>query len=138
MRPAAVAKAADALVSGAVMGLKLQPFEAHIPYLLQFKIDMNLYGMSHLLCRVVSFRRDPPQQARTRAAPGWQHEVTRATRLLASGEQPSQAARFPAELPLHLQTLCKTSQCFFAQAPHCLQFLLDVYERAQSSHALLS
>lgn len=60
------------------MGLRLQPFEAHIPYLLQFKIDMNLYGMSHLLCRAVQFRGELPLQLRTQAPPGWRHELTQA------------------------------------------------------------
>lgn len=95
LRPAAVAKAADALVSGAVMGLKLQPFEAHIPYLLQFKIDMNLYGMSHLLCRAVFFRRDPPQDAPPAAPHGWRHRVTQTSQRYGSqsAQGPSSSVR---------------------------------------------
>jgi hypothetical protein len=55
------------------MGLKLQPYEAHIPYLLQFKIDMNIYGMGHLVCRAVHFRRDPPKDTPPQISPGWNH-----------------------------------------------------------------
>jgi hypothetical protein len=88
-----VAKAADAIVSGAVMGLKLQPFEAHIPYLLQFKIDMNLYGMSHVLCSSVQFRREPPGHASAGAPPGWAHTMTQQPRSSNSGEQASAAVR---------------------------------------------
>jgi len=31
--------------SGAIMGTHFQPFEAHVPFKLQFCIDFNLYGM---------------------------------------------------------------------------------------------
>jgi DNA polymerase zeta len=36
-----------------------QPHEAHVPYILQFMIDYNLYGMSHVNLKNVKFRRDP-------------------------------------------------------------------------------
>ena len=55
-----VAKAANAVVSGAILGLRLQPYEAHIPFLLQFKLDMNLYGMAHMVLRTAEFRKVPP------------------------------------------------------------------------------
>lgn len=55
-----VAKAANAIVSGAILSLRLQPYEAHIPFLLQFKLDMNLYGMAHMVLRTVEFRKVPP------------------------------------------------------------------------------
>lgn len=54
-----VAKAAIAVVSGAILGLRLQPYEAHIPFLLQFKLDMNLYGMAHMVLRTAEFRKVP-------------------------------------------------------------------------------
>lgn len=78
LRPAEVAKAAEAVVSGAVLGLKLQPYEAHIPYLLQFKLDWNLYGMAHLVLRAVRFRRDPkPASHPLRSPPPtWNHALT--------------------------------------------------------------
>ena len=75
-RPSLVPKAAEAILSGAVLGLKLQPYEAHLPFLLQFKIDMNLYGMSHIRCRAVQFRRDPPTEIPCSAAHGWDHKLT--------------------------------------------------------------
>lgn len=36
-----------------------QPHEAHVPYILQFMIDYDLYGMSHVILKNVKFRRDP-------------------------------------------------------------------------------
>jgi DNA polymerase zeta len=36
-----------------------QPHEAHVPYILQFMIDYNLYGMSNVNLKNVKFRRDP-------------------------------------------------------------------------------
>ncbi|KAF9292312.1 DNA polymerase zeta [Mortierella alpina] len=38
----------DLMRSGAIMATKFQPFEAHIPFRLQFFIDYNLYGMGWL------------------------------------------------------------------------------------------
>ncbi len=46
--PADVKRAARLVGSGAVLGMKFQPHESHVPYLLQFKIDHNLYGMDWL------------------------------------------------------------------------------------------
>lgn len=65
-------------MSGSVLGLKLQPYEAHIPYLLQFKLDWNLYGMAHLVLRAVSFRRDPPPASQPLRTPPatWRHALT--------------------------------------------------------------
>jgi DNA polymerase zeta len=38
------------------MGRKFQPFDAHIPYHLQFMIDYNLYGMNLVHYGAVKFR----------------------------------------------------------------------------------
>lgn len=42
--------------TGAVLGRVWQPHEAHVPYLLQFKIDFNLFGMGHLVLSRAKFR----------------------------------------------------------------------------------
>lgn len=49
-------KLADLLITGKVLGLPMQPYESHIPYLLQFFTDFNLTGcgimnISHALFR---------------------------------------------------------------------------------------
>ncbi|KAG6482273.1 hypothetical protein ZIOFF_058904 [Zingiber officinale] len=43
---------------GAVLGRNFQPYESHIPYLLHFLVDYNLYGMSHVHSSKIKFR--PP------------------------------------------------------------------------------
>lgn len=42
--------------SGAILGRKFQPHESHIPYLLQVKVDFNLYGMGFMRLEKVLFR----------------------------------------------------------------------------------
>ncbi|KAF9315501.1 DNA polymerase zeta [Podila horticola] len=46
--------------SGAIMATHFQPFEAHVPYKLQFFIDYNLYGMGWLELEDALLRRDVP------------------------------------------------------------------------------
>ncbi len=46
--PTDVGRAAKLLQAGGVMGKSLQPYEAHVPFLLQLKIDLNLAGMGWL------------------------------------------------------------------------------------------
>ncbi|KAL6531342.1 hypothetical protein OROMI_027705 [Orobanche minor] len=53
-------KLKDLLLTGAIMDKSLQPFESHIPFLLQFLIDYNLYGMGHLHVSKVRFRYPVP------------------------------------------------------------------------------
>ncbi|KAK8961000.1 hypothetical protein KSP40_PGU011904 [Platanthera guangdongensis] len=54
--PRDIPRAASLLLDGSILGKSFQPFEAHIPYLLQFLVDYNLYGMSHLHTSKVMFR----------------------------------------------------------------------------------
>lgn len=56
--PRFVRRAANLLQSGAVMNKNFHPYESHVPYILQFMIDYNLYGMSfvHIPLDVVKFR----------------------------------------------------------------------------------
>lgn len=42
--------------NGMVLNQSLQPHEAHIPFILQFMIDYNLYGMSLINLKDVKFR----------------------------------------------------------------------------------
>ncbi len=55
--PIAVKRAADLLLNGGVMGAKLQPHEAHVPFTLQFMMDYNLQGMNFVHLAGVKFRR---------------------------------------------------------------------------------
>ena len=58
--PTDVGRAAKLLQAGGVVGKSLQPYEAHVPFLLQLKIDLNLAGMgwlhlSQVTCRMYTY-----------------------------------------------------------------------------------
>lgn len=57
--PLLVKRAGDLLQNGAVMGLKIQPHESHVPYTLQFMMDYNLQGMNFIHLAHVKFRTEP-------------------------------------------------------------------------------
>ncbi|XP_066587967.1 DNA polymerase zeta catalytic subunit isoform X2 [Prorops nasuta] len=54
--PGMLKKATDLLQSGAVLNEFLQPHEAHIPFVLQFMIDYNIYGMNTINLSHVTYR----------------------------------------------------------------------------------
>ncbi|XP_017759644.1 PREDICTED: DNA polymerase zeta catalytic subunit [Eufriesea mexicana] len=54
--PVMIKRAADLLQNGTILNQSLQPHEAHIPFILQFMIDYNLYGMSLINLKNVKFR----------------------------------------------------------------------------------
>ncbi|WMV11977.1 hypothetical protein MTR67_005362 [Solanum verrucosum] len=58
--PQDVSRAANLLLGGAVLDKSLQPHESHIPFLLQFLVDYNLYGMGHLHVSKMKFRNPIP------------------------------------------------------------------------------
>ncbi|KAI3848221.1 hypothetical protein MKX03_003499 [Papaver bracteatum] len=58
--PHEVARVAKLLLDGAILDKSFQPYESHIPFLLQFMIDHNLYGMGQLHVSKVKFRHPLP------------------------------------------------------------------------------
>lgn len=58
--PHDVSRAAKLLLGGAVFDRSLQPHESHIPYLLQFLVDYNLFGMGLLHLMRIRFRHPIP------------------------------------------------------------------------------
>lgn len=62
--PGLASRIADILLAGAVMSTPLQPHEAHLPYLLQFLIDYNLYGMSSIVLSGFHFRGPLPESCK--------------------------------------------------------------------------
>ncbi|KAK2584377.1 hypothetical protein KPH14_006763 [Odynerus spinipes] len=54
--PSVIKKVADILQNGAICNQTLQPHEAHIPFILQFMIDYNLYGMNFINVKNVKYR----------------------------------------------------------------------------------
>ncbi|KAI0454042.1 DNA polymerase family B [Xylaria acuta] len=60
LNPMVMTRLAELLQQGAIMKQKLQPYEAHLQYLLQFMIDYNLYGCAYIDARKVYFRAPVP------------------------------------------------------------------------------
>lgn len=56
---------ADLFRAGQILGRAYQPYESHVPYLLQFMIDYNLYGCGTVRSASVDFRIPlPPRRAK--------------------------------------------------------------------------
>ncbi|KAK2640409.1 hypothetical protein Ddye_028204 [Dipteronia dyeriana] len=64
--PHDVARAGGFLLGGVVLDKSLQPHESHIPFILQFMVDYNLYGMGHLHLLKVNFRHPVPDVSTAR------------------------------------------------------------------------
>jgi DNA polymerase zeta len=60
LNPACMQRLADLLRNGSIMSRKMQPYEVHIPYLLQFMADYGLYGCGWVECQTVTFRAPVP------------------------------------------------------------------------------
>ncbi|XP_022248567.1 DNA polymerase zeta catalytic subunit-like isoform X1 [Limulus polyphemus] len=60
--PLMTKRVAELLQTGAVMNKVIQPHEAHVPYILQFFIDYNLYGMNFINVSALKFRRPSRKQ----------------------------------------------------------------------------
>ncbi|KMQ94289.1 dna polymerase zeta catalytic subunit-like protein [Lasius niger] len=54
--PAIIKRTADLLQNGAILNQTFQAYEAHIPYILQFMIDYNLYGMNLINLNNIKYR----------------------------------------------------------------------------------
>nr|CAB3265529.1 DNA polymerase zeta catalytic subunit-like [Phallusia mammillata] len=55
--PSDVKRSSDLLQAGAIMNQSYQPHEAHVPFILQFFLDYNLYGMNLLHSKCSWFRK---------------------------------------------------------------------------------
>ncbi|KAG2695557.1 hypothetical protein I3760_07G018400 [Carya illinoinensis] len=58
--PHDVSRAAKLLLNSAVLDRSLQPYESHIPFILQFLVDYNLYGMGLIHLSKMKFRHPVP------------------------------------------------------------------------------
>ena len=54
--PGVMSRLADLMAAGAVMSRRFQCYEAHIPFILQFMIDHDLYGMGYMRLRDYKLR----------------------------------------------------------------------------------
>lgn len=61
LNPVVMTRLAELLRQGAIMKRALQPYEAHLQYLLQFMADYNLYGCAYIDAKRVCFRAPVPQ-----------------------------------------------------------------------------
>ena len=76
LNPWLVQRAADLLQDGAVDGQHYQPYEAHVPYMLQFMTDYNLQGMNFVYASAVTFRPPLPNKKRADIRPGDDTTIT--------------------------------------------------------------
>lgn len=61
LNPIYIPRLSELLRNGSIMGRCVQPYEVHIPYLLQFMADYGLYGCGWVECRTVTFRAPVPK-----------------------------------------------------------------------------
>ncbi|CAN0270038.1 unnamed protein product, partial [Ectocarpus sp. 8 AP-2014] len=59
--PALTGKVASVLQAGHVLSTRFQPFESHVPFLLQVFIDYNISGMSYVHLRNALFLQPLPE-----------------------------------------------------------------------------
>ncbi|KAI0877980.1 DNA polymerase family B [Hypoxylon argillaceum] len=61
LNPAVMTRFAELLRQGVIMKQVLQPYEAHLQYILQFMTDYNLYGCAFIDAKKACFRAPVPQ-----------------------------------------------------------------------------
>lgn len=61
LNPVVMTRLAELLRQGVIMKRVLQPYEAHLQYLLQFMADYNLYGCAYIDAKMACFRAPVPQ-----------------------------------------------------------------------------
>lgn len=85
LNPAYMNRLADLLRNKSIMGHVIQPYEVHIPYLLQFMADFGLYGCGWVDCQNVSFRAPVPT---TGGAQSWNETTIPERHISSSSERP--------------------------------------------------
>ena len=83
LNPAYMQRLGDLLRNGLIMGKSMQPYEVHIPYLLQFMADHGLYGCGWVECETIRFRAPVPDGEDNERT--W-NESTIPTHLISSSE----------------------------------------------------
>ncbi|KAK4183761.1 putative DNA polymerase zeta catalytic subunit [Podospora australis] len=63
LNPLVMTRLADLLQQGLIMNQKLQPYEAHLGFLLQFMTDYNLHGCDYIKADNAHFRAPVPEPA---------------------------------------------------------------------------
>ena len=104
-RPGDVERAASVLCSGSVLSLRFSPaFEAHVPFILQVMMDLNLRGMGEIELRSVLFR-DPLPASGSCHRPGWRRRRKEASIEVQYQDEaqpsPSPSSSPISSLPIH-------------------------------------
>ena len=88
LNPAYMQRLADLLRNGSIMTRPMQPYEVHIPYLLQFMADYGLYGCGWVECRTVTFRAPVPDYDSTDQSQIWSAKTIPSHMITASEDKP--------------------------------------------------
>ena len=88
LNPSRITRLADILRGGAVGKQCFQPYEAHIPYILGFMIDFNLYGCGFVDCEKVRFRTPVPSAEEVGPDALWNDETISEDMFLSENEFP--------------------------------------------------
>ncbi|KAF8419727.1 hypothetical protein EV426DRAFT_614503 [Tirmania nivea] len=88
LNPSRMTRLADLLRGGAVGKQCFQPYEAHIPYILGFMIDFNLYGCGFVDCEKVKFRIPVPSAEEVGPDALWNDETISQDMFLSEDEFP--------------------------------------------------
>ncbi|OQV19264.1 DNA polymerase zeta catalytic subunit [Hypsibius exemplaris] len=115
--PASIKRALKLLVDGAILRKSFQPYEAHIPYILQFFMDHNLQGMNFINIKAFQFRsRGQPEfhseRIKFRVAADGLHPLTpSATGIATTYHALSTKIFLPAEVSAMSNDLFRTTTC---------------------------
>src|SRR5271169_5835710 len=99
LNPVYMQRLADLLRNGTIMGRCMQPYEVHIPYLLQFMADYGLYGCGWLECEEVTFRAPVPVYEDAKESEGW-NTFTIPDRLVTSSDDKPRLSYCAIEIDL--------------------------------------
>jgi hypothetical protein len=99
LNPAYMQRLAYILRDGSIMGRSMQPYEVHIPYLLQFMADYGLYGCGWVECQTVTFRSPVPDDDDGEKRLVW-NSSTIPDRLITSSEDKPRLSRCAIEIDL--------------------------------------
>ncbi|KAF8472023.1 hypothetical protein BDZ91DRAFT_775438 [Kalaharituber pfeilii] len=109
LNPGRITRLADLLRGGAVGKQSFQPYEAHIPYLLGFMIDFNLYGCGFIDCEKVKFRFPVPSADEVEPDALW-HDETISSDLLLPEEEFPRMSHCALEVDVQIQDILNQRQ----------------------------
>ncbi|KAF8436163.1 polymerase zeta subunit [Terfezia claveryi] len=109
LNPSRMTRLADLLRGGAVGKQCFQPYEAHIPYILAFMIDFNLYGCGFVDCEKVKFRTPVPSAEEVGPDALWNDETISQDMFLSEDEFP-RLSHCALEVDVQIQDLLNQRQ----------------------------